>query len=68
MRGTLFNIGWILSFCMRVALANGRQLKNFTVTNRHLGSVLLAEFIRDFRRLRGLQTNQNRSPENFKWC
>jgi hypothetical protein len=64
----LFAIGWILSFCMRVALANDRQLKNFTVTDQHLDSVLLAEFIWDFRRPRGFQTNQNRSPENFKWC
>jgi hypothetical protein len=51
---------------MRVALAKDRQLKNFTVTDRHLDRFMLAEFIPDFRRPIGFQTNQNRSPENAK--
>jgi hypothetical protein len=49
-----------------VALANDIQLKNFTITDQLLDSVLLAEFIRDFRRPRVFQKNQNRSPENLK--
>jgi len=47
---------------MRVGLANDRQLKNFTVTDQLLDSVLWLEFIRDFRRPRGFQTNQNSCP------
>jgi len=59
MTGTLLNIGRILSFCMRVALANDRQLKNLAVTDQYLDSVLLVEFIRDFRRREGFrQTKQ----------
>jgi hypothetical protein len=46
---------------MLLALANDRQLKNFTPvipTDHNVDSVLMVEFIRDFRRPAVLQTNQ----------
>jgi hypothetical protein len=42
-----------LSFFMPLALANNRQLKNFTLvipTDYDLDSILLVKFIQDFRR------------------